>query len=466
MRHAASHSHFAKFGQFVPAWLINCLPVRVARPLLAAWAAPIPGLKSPLDPADGSSSPDHKTIRQLLVDVSVIYQSDARTGIQRVVRSLLLQLLAAPPAGYRVCPVFAMRRQPYSHAADGFMTHPSHPQHHPFQSIKVQAGDLFLGLDLAAHLLPRHQPQLLRWKQLGVALHFMVYDLLPLNHPEWFNVKNSRNFRRWIRCIAIYADSAICISEFVKIELATWMDAKFGLPSCSLPASSIVLGADFEASAPSTSLPPNADFLLACLRNTPAVLMVGTLEPRKGYDQALAAFEHLWQKPGQAPLLVIVGRPGWKTDALQLTLRTHKQNGKRLFWLDDASDEFLACLYAACRGVLVASRAEGFGLPLIEAAHFGKPVLARDLAVFGEAKVANVQYFSSNLPHLLAESIEHWLKKGLTISATQPTLKKPLPTWQLASTQLLQALGLVRPSYTPTVKDHSKLSHRAEESTA
>jgi glycosyltransferase involved in cell wall biosynthesis len=462
MKQTASQSRLAGYGKFVPAWLINRLPVRMARSLLAGGAdssssASIPASQPQTDSALSSSD---ETTRQLLVDVSVIYQSDARTGIQRVVRSLLLQLLAAPPAGYRVCPVFATRRQAYSHAAPSFLSNPASQQPHKIEPITVQAGDLFLGLDLAAHLLPRHQAQLLGWKRSGVALHVMVYDLLPLQNPEWFNVKTTRNFTRWIKWVAVYADSAICISEFVKVELAAWLGARFGLPAGSLPTSTIMLGADIEASAPSDGLPPDADFLLARLRNTPAVLMVGTLEPRKGYDQALAAFEHLWQQPGKAPLLVIVGRPGWKTDALQQTLRAHPQSGKRLIWLEDASDEFLACLYAACSGVLVASRAEGFGLPLIEAALYSKPVLARDIAVFRETTVAGVEYFDGDAPQALAISIQDWLKNGPAASQPLPNIH-PL-TWQLSATQLLRELGLMQRPASPPPVEQGALSHRAD----
>jgi glycosyltransferase involved in cell wall biosynthesis len=462
MKQPASQGRRAGYGRFVPAWLVNCLPVRMARSLLADGADSISSASIPAShpQTDSALSSSDETTRQLLVDVSVIYQSDARTGIQRVVRSLLLQLLAAPPAGYRVCPVFATRRQAYSHASSSFLGNPAHPEPRPAEPITVQAGDLFLGLDLAAHLLPHHQSQLLRWKRNGVALHVMVYDLLPLQNPEWFNAKTTRNFSRWIKWVAVYADSAICISEFVKVELAAWLGARFGLPAGSLPTSTIVLGADIEASAPSDGLPPDADFLLARLRNTPAVLMVGTLEPRKGYDQALAAFEYLWQQPGKAPLLVIVGRPGWKTDALQRALRAHPQAGKRLFWLEDASDEFLARLYAACSGVLVASRAEGFGLPLIEAALYGKPVLARDVAVFRETTVTGVEYFSGDTPHALATSIEDWLKNGHAVSQSMPN-KRP-PTWQLAAAQLSWALGLVQRPELPTAIDQVVPGRRAD----
>jgi glycosyltransferase involved in cell wall biosynthesis len=414
----------------LPAGLLKCLPVRLARQCA-----------SRADPAAVTSAkPEH----QLLVDVSVIYQSDARTGIQRVVRSLLLQLLQEPPAGYRVCPIFATRQHGYCYAAPGFLEQPAQAPNtagQPVQAeVQAQSGDLFLGLDLSAHLLPRHQAQVLRWKRSGVKIHVVVYDLLPLQHPEWFNPKTTRNFKRWIKWLAVYADSAVCISETVKLELGTWLSVRFDLRRTALPASAIVLGADIAASAPSGGLPANAECLLARLRNTPAVLMVGTLEPRKGYDQALAAFEQLWQQRGAKPLLVIVGRPGWKTEALQEKLRMHPQAGKRLFWLDDVSDEYLARLYFTCRGVLMASRAEGFGLPLIEAALHGKPVLARDIPVFREIKVECLIYFNSDTPPGLASAITSWLQ-----ITSVPAFGRTAPrfsTWQLSVTQLLHALGL------------------------
>lgn len=419
-----------KTERHLPAWLLKLLPVRLARQSAACCVQ--------------ASQTTDTLMRQLLVDVSVIHQSDARTGIQRVVRSLLLQLIAAPPKGFRVCPVFATRHHGYCHVAPSFMAQPDQPPQGLGATVKAQGGDLFLALDLAAHLLPRHQAQVLGWKKTGVAVHVVVYDLLPLQHPQWFNKTTTRNFKRWIKWVAVYADNAICISESVKAELTGWLSAKFGLPGATLPASTMVLGADIEASAPSGGLPPDAGFLLARLRNTPAVVMVGTLEPRKGHDQALAAFEHLWKIPNPAapaPLLVIVGRPGWKTEALQEQLRMHPQAGKRLFWFEDISDEFLLRLYTACRGVLVASRAEGFGLPLVEAALHGKPVLARDIPVFREIGVAGVTYFNGETPQGLATAINQWLQRaGAALLPGRACAK--LPTWQLTAVQLTHALGL------------------------
>lgn len=414
-----------------PAWLLSCLPAKLARRLVHASPASLDSLVKAK--VDLSANP------QLLIDVSVVQQSDARTGIQRVVRSLLLQLLQEPPKGYVVLPVFATRKHGYCYAVPGFLEQPALADDMLLNPVCVQPGDIFLGLDLAAHLLPRHQPEVLRWKRVGVKVHVMVYDLLPLLHSEWFNPRTTRNFKRWIKWLAVYADSAICISEHVQTELQAWLGAKFGFSSAELASTAISLGADIDASAPSVGLPADAEFLLARMRNTPAVLMVGTLEPRKGHDQALAAFELLW-KSRAAPMLVMAGRPGWKTDALQGTLRSHPQAGKKLFWLEDVSDEFLARLYANCRGALVASRGEGFGLPLIEAARYGKPVLARDIPVFRQIPVADLTLFSANTAEGLANAIQNWL----TAAAVTPHghVLSSFPTWQRSSIALLQVLGL------------------------
>lgn len=412
-----------------PAWLLTQLPVKFSRKRASNHTAATP------------IAEEHQ--QQLLIDVSVILQRDARTGIQRVVRSLLLQLRSAPPPGYCICPVFATRRHGYCYAEADFLERSAPTITRNVVLVKAHDGDVFLGLDLTAHLIPLHQAQILQWKRVGVKVHMVVYDLLPLQHPEWFNAKTTRNFKRWIRWVAVYADSAICISGNVKLEFQTWLSVKFNLPLGTPPVSTIVLGSNINESAPSGGIPPSAEFLLARLRTNPSVLMVGTLEPRKGYEQALAAFELLWQKNKQSPLLVIVGRPGWKTNALQKRLRQHSQSNRRLFWLDNVSDEFLERLYATCSGVLIASYAEGFGLPLVEAALHRKPVLARKLAVFKELDIPGVSYFSTDSFLTLATDIDKWM----ALPQEQNTPKvcntvSGLPTWALAATQLLSAMGL------------------------
>lgn len=375
--------------------------------------------------------------KQILIDVSVIVQNDARTGIQRVVRALLLQLLSAPPSGYRICPVFSSRDHDYCYAPDFLQLDANAGL--ALERVTVEQGDIFLGLDLVAHLMPRHHAQLVAWKNSGVKLHVVVYDLLPLKYPNWFNPKTSKNFRRWMRTVAVFADSAICISNAVGTELAGWLASHYGISKEIFPIKSFLLGADIEASLPSRGLPDGSTHLLEQLKDKPTVLMVGTLEPRKGHLQALAAFEQLWQR-GQDVNLVIVGKPGWKTESLQLRLLNHPLNSTRLHWLKNISDEMLKSLYEVCTGVLIASEAEGFGLPVIEAAYYAKPVLARDLPVFREIAGEAITYFTGSSAESLARVLIAWLENPFSEQGRVAAI--PPPSWKSAARELLTCLEL------------------------
>jgi glycosyltransferase involved in cell wall biosynthesis len=155
-------------------------------------------------------------------------------------------------------------------------------------------------------------------------------------------------------------------------------------------------------------LPADFSARVARMRAAALVLMVGRVEPRKGHAQALAAFELLWGR-GVRANLVIVGNVGWRVDELARRLRRHPENGTRLFWLEGLSDEALAKLYELADGVLLASEGEGFGLPLVEAARYGKPILAREIPVYREIAQGHASYFSGADAESLADALASWI---------------------------------------------------------
>lgn len=383
------------------------------------------------------------TRKQLLVDVSVIISGDARTGIQRVVRALLGQLTAQAGNDLAVQPVFLTRNHGYCRAKfqpDGTVTvlGQEHGLLHP---ASARAGDVFLGLDLAAHLAPSLEHDLEHWRRLGVSINFLVYDLLPIMQPDWFPPKTPLNVGRWVEMLSRQADRCICISGAVASDLELAFEAR----GCSrLPLiDTIPLGWDLTESYPSIGLPANIETIRSWLTAHTAVLAVGTIEPRKGYDQLLGAMTEHWQRsPDSNTALLIIGRPGWKTDLLQQHLRSHCEIGKRLIWLDEASDELLAEIYGRVAGLIAASHAEGFGLPLVEALANGTPVLARDIPVFREICGANCEYFEDDSPVPLCARIEAWLARA----KTQPVVSRPrLPRWADSGAALMRTLGLTSP---------------------
>lgn len=385
-------------------------------------------------PVSSGSSPSEST---LWVDISVISRRDAGTGIQRVVRALLVELQASPIAGWRVQPVAATPSQPYR--AVPWPNATVGPKKCP--KMEPQIGDIFLGLDLSAHIVPRHQRQMASWKSRGLMLAFVIYDLLPLHHPHWFSAKLVRAFRRWIKSVAILADQVFCISPPVKQDFENLMQTRYGLQPETIPAHVFPMGADIQASQPSTGLTEGFSEKLASIRQGKAALMVGTIEPRKGYGQILDAFEHLWAKGGTHKL-VIVGRPGWMTESLQRRITSNPYLNDRLYWFDNASDEALHALYENCTGVIVASYAEGYGLPLLEALGQGKPVLARDLAVFRQFQPPLVSYFAADAcAETVSAAVEEWLANADNVGKPDRCIDQiQLPTWRASSNSLLSQL--------------------------
>jgi glycosyltransferase involved in cell wall biosynthesis len=68
-------------------------------------------------------------------------------------------------------------------------------------------------------------------------------------------------------------------------------------------------------------------------------------------------------------------------------------------------------VYSASTCLIAASYGEGFGLPLIEAAQHGLPILARDIPVFREVAGKHASYFTANDPEELAKAIETWISE-------------------------------------------------------
>lgn len=376
--------------------------------------------------------------RQLLVDISELSQRDSKSGIQRVVRSILLELLANPPTGYRVEPVHAVPGQGYRYARSftlGFLGYPD-----CFLSDKPMEfdnGDLFIGLDLQHHVVLSHELFYQKMRNQGVRVNFVVYDLLPVLLPHVFVSGAAEMHHNWLKALA-YCDGVICISRAVANEMVEWLNVNGPPRLRPFNVGYFHLGADIDASAPSKDLPADVESALNNITSHPSFLMVGTVEPRKAHTQTLAAFEKLWAQ-GIAVNLVIVGKQGWMVETLVHKMQKHPQLSKQLFWLEGISDEYLEKIYAASTCLIAASEGEGFGLPLIEAAQHKLPIIARDIPVFREVAGDNAYYFDGFEAMDLANAINNWLKINKVGKAPQSGTM-PWLTWAQSTQQLLDVV--------------------------
>jgi glycosyltransferase involved in cell wall biosynthesis len=268
----------------------------------------------------------------------------------------------------------------------------------------------------------------------------VVYDLLPVLLPQVFPEGTKTLYQQWISVIAQF-DGVVAISCTVANEFAQWLKASGLKRKRPLAVGWFYLGADVEHSVPTTGLPFDAQHVLDTLTTRPTFLMVGTIEPRKGHAQTLEAFEQLWTERVDVNL-VIVGKQGWMVEALVDKLRTHPERGKRLFWLEGISDEYLEKVYAASTCLIAASYGEGFGLPLIEAAQHRLPIIARRIPVFREVAGDHAFYFAdSRDPAVIAKAVRDWL--SLRHAGTHPTTEGlKWHSWQQSAEHLLEVIGL------------------------
>jgi len=390
--------------------------------------------------------------RQLLVDVSALLLDDLKTGIQRVVRSILLALVAEPPPGYRVEPVFTPGgNRGYRYArqfgltlagaagpgATGGLALEDAP-------LDLHPGDIFFGLDLYLSGTAQNEQALRVMRARGVALYFCMYDVLPMLRPDAFPFGTEQHFGAFLRTVHRVADGVLCISRAVADELAGWIEAEGLAPQRAgrpLQLGWFHLGADIDASAPARGPAPDspaAAAALAALAARPTFLMVGTVEPRKGHAQALAAFELLWAQ-GVDVNLVIVGKEGWMVEPLMQRLHAHAERDLRLFWLGAVADDVLLALYAGASALLAASEGEGFGLPLIEAARHGIPIVARGLPVFHEVAGDHAHYFEGRDASDLARALADWL--ALWRAGRAPSsVGMPCLGWDASARQAMDAI--------------------------
>lgn len=403
----------------------------------------------------GRNQPLLTPVRRLWLDLTATCHDDLRTGIQRVARALTLALLNEPPEGFRVEPAYLSN-------AGGTWRH-FHARCYTLGLLGCPSGllddepvepafdDVVVVLDISGEPLSAAQDEGLfsKYRNHGIKVYSLVFDLLPVLMPEVFPPDADRGHVRWLKSISNF-DGALCISKSVADDLTAWQKQAGLTYENRRPFNIEVLplGADMDNSFPTRGIPANAKNTLRQFEARPTFLMVGTIEPRKGYLQVIEAFRRLWAS-GIDVNLVIVGKEGWTNlpDAMRRDipqtlqrLRTLPEIDKRLFWFDGASDEYLLKIYAASDCLIAASRNEGFGLPLIEAAQHELPIIARDIPVFREVAGEHAFYFTGDEPAELMKTVTSWLK---LYRARQHPKSDDMPwvTWRESAKRLVELIN-------------------------
>jgi glycosyltransferase involved in cell wall biosynthesis len=254
-----------------------------------------------------------------------------------------------------------------------------------------------------------------------------VHDAVPWTHPETLTPRGVRWHRAVVERAARTADLVVVPTQAVAAELGRHVH----LTADRL----LVVG---EGVSGDLALPHDAPERAARLALPERYLLtVATLEPRKGLAELIAALG----RPGAPDLpLLCAGQPGWGgSDPLRLAAAAGLPAG-RVRLLGRVPDGDLAVLLDRATALVVPSRAEGFGLPLLEAMAAGVPVLASTAPALVEV-AGGAALHSSLAPDGLAEALAEVVgDEGLRERLRQAGRQRATAyTWDGAARQLWSA---------------------------
>ena len=235
-----------------------------------------------------------------------------------------------------------------------------------------------------------HSPANLGPARSRVPVILTLHDMVSFRHPEWVPTRAAGWFLRWMisraakNAVRIMTDSQAALIDINEI---------LGIPEDRIGVV-LLAGAGGEASARS---PRRSDLLFA----------PGNRMPHKGMLTLLSALELIPRE--RRPVLAVTASTA--TDPLRAqadrlgVLDSMQFNG----WLPLTD---LERLYSEATVVVLPTRFEGFGLPVLEAMSHGAPVICSDLPVLrevgGDAAVyvepGSAAAFAAAIERLLADS--------------------------------------------------------------
>lgn len=209
-----------------------------------------------------------------------------------------------------------------------------------------------------------------------------VYDLLPVEHPEFFWPKEARLHPARNRNICRFAAGVVVSARDVERRFREFA-AAHGRSEIPVHVARLPVQPVFQTRMEAPAELAGVDYFVVC----------GTLEPRKNHMLLLNVWRELAAR-GPAPKLVIVGKRGWlNASAIDMMARCPSLR-ENVIEAGGLSTPALRRLMRGARALLMPSFGEGFGLPVAEALISGAPVIASDLGVFREVAGEAPDYLS------------------------------------------------------------------------
>jgi glycosyltransferase involved in cell wall biosynthesis len=195
-----------------------------------------------------------------------------------------------------------------------------------------------------------------------------LHDVLFQSNPEWFTLAERIYFSA-IPLLARRARSVITTSASERKRIVAYNSTLARVNHCGLALSSSLQDAAMQRP------------MGLSLTTGSFVMCVGRFNVRKNLETTVRAIQQTGLLSKAFPLLLVGEPSGVPVDLSEFVKDLANQS---IVTVQNLTDGELKWLYANCRVFVCLSLDEGYGLPVVEAATFGAPVLASDIPVFRE----------------------------------------------------------------------------------
>jgi glycosyltransferase involved in cell wall biosynthesis len=262
----------------------------------------------------------------------------------------------------------------------------------------------------------------------AIALHDISYEA----HPEWFDGKSQFILRFLSKVSASASDIIFTVSEFSKSEIVRLYGTS--------PEKIIV-----------THLAPDSEFNRAL--DSSAVLSVkqkyglgkfalclGTIFTRRHIVELMEAFGKFSEKSEEYQLLIVGKNRTYPLVDIDEKIERINSSRIKIIHLDFLNEDELKAIYEASEAVIYLSDYEGFGLPVVEAQYFDKPVITSYNTSLIEVGGDSVEFVSENSVDLIFRALKNVLgqakRREELIAKGRDNLKRF--GWKGSATQVLQ----------------------------
>ena len=308
-----------------------------------------------------------------------------------------------------------------------------------FMEKLFSSNDIYIVADANWDLPGSYHIFLKKLKSHGVSINIICYDLIPIKFPEYCSQEFVKVFKRFYFEYADCFDKVICIS---KTSAEDYQNILGSYQRKNQTITHFKLGCDYVNTKTLENLNlkstrPEIIEILSCQY----ILVVGSLLPHKNIKGIILAINLIFEKTSLRPYLIFAGNKGWHSETDNI-IESHPQYNQLIHVFHSVSDQELDLLYRNCYCLVQGSLYEGYGLTVVEAMQYHKPVICSNSGSLPEVGGDFCLYFDPYKPEELYQALVSLLDSVDQYTQIVQNIRmnyKPI-TWAESAHQLLDIL--------------------------